>query len=186
MQGVGKYHKELRIKTESKIAAFLNLQPFGFNELVMISGIGRNGLRSSLDSLVIRNIVRKHIIKKPLVEIGQRVRRGTYYSLNPNNKEAKHLLDAYYKELPPLYTATVKKEVLSSLDKFHRNIESENDDIMKQVTTFKKEVAPYIDKPNNAMNVWVDCIELFRHDRQLITKQLKIFAVKLRLKLDYV
>jgi hypothetical protein len=183
MQGQGKYQKEQRLKTESKIVAFLNLQQFPFNELQLISGIRRNSLRISIDSLVDRNIVSKHIIKNPgLSEFRQPIRRGTYYSLNTKNPETKRLLDIYYSESPPPYTAAVKKEVLSSLDKFRRNIE--NDDIMKQVTTFKNEIAPYIiDKPNDVMNVWADTIELFRHDRQLMNKKLKIFAVKLRLRL---
>lgn len=182
VQGLGKHQKELRLKTESKIVAFLNLQEFAFNELQSTSGISRNGLRSSLDSLVDRNIV--SIIKNPgLSEFRQPIRRGIYYSLNTKNPETKRLLDMYYEESLPPYTAAIKKEVLSSIDKFRRNIENENDDIMKQVTTFKKDIAPFIDKPDNTMNVWADTIELFRHDRQLMNKKLRIFAVKLRLRL---
>jgi hypothetical protein len=195
VQGQGKYQQEKRLKTESKIVAFLNLQPFGFNELQLISGIRRNSLRSTLDSLVIRNIA---IVKKEdhdpgrkcdkdhSPKFGTKVRRGTYYSLNPNNKESKRLLDAYYndKESKPPITKELKKELLASIDKFHRKIENENDTVLEQITIFRKDIEPFIDKADGTMKLWLDCLALFRRDRQLVTRTLKIFAVKLRLRLS--
>jgi hypothetical protein len=182
MQGLGKYQRERRIKTESKIVAFLNLQQFPFNELQLVSGIRRNSLRSSLDSLVIRKIVSKHIIKNPT---NKKIRRGTYYSLNSDKPEAKRLLDAYYddKEGKPPITKELKKEVLTSLEKFRRNVEEEDDVIAKQISTFKNEIEPLIDKPQKSVMAWFDSIALYEHHQHIMQKMLKIFAVKLRLRL---
>jgi hypothetical protein len=185
VQGQGKYQLEKRLKTESKIVAFLNLQQFPFNELQAISGIRRNSLRSTLDSLVDRKIVSKHIIKTPTTD---NKRRGTYYSLNSTNSEAKHLLDVYYNDRLPAPPPKLKKELVDSIRKYCDYIDKERDKIIRQADIFKKEIEPLLatHEPDKSLYLWADSIKLSRHYTQLMIKHAKIFAIRARLRLDSV
>jgi DNA-binding HxlR family transcriptional regulator len=174
MQGLGKYHKELRIKTESKIVAFLNLQEFGFNGLSELTRIRRKSLRSTLDSLVTRKIVSKHKNTVP--------RLGIYYKLNSANREARHLIDVYYSSdrIPPAPIA-----LKTIFERHSRELKKESDSIRKQAEIFKKEVEPYLEThiPDNNFNLWADSIKLGREYAQMMSKTVKIFAIKARLRL---
>jgi hypothetical protein len=188
MQGVGKYHKELRIKTESKMVAFLNLQQFGFNELADISCIGRNGLRSSLDSLVDRKIVTKyrhHSVTNTKIDSEYyKVRGGIYYSLNKDNTEAKRLLDMYYNDrLPP-----PPKEIKEKLDVLQKYLSNQAKIVGEQADFFKKEVEPklHTHEPNESLYVWENAVLLSREYVKQSDKIFKISAIKARLRLDYV
>jgi hypothetical protein len=194
VQGLGSKQIAQRIKTESKIVAFLNLQEFGFNELQSISGIRRDSLRNRLDSLVDRKIVSKHIIKDPTGrknprgEFHPRVRRGTYYSLNSDSSEAKHLLDLYYNDILPPPPPKLKKELVDSFKKFCDYIDKERDKIIRQADIFKKEIEPLLatHEPDKSLYLWADSIKLSRHYTQLMIKHAKIFAIRARLRLDSV
>ncbi|MFZ0893214.1 MAG: hypothetical protein WAZ77_01810 [Candidatus Nitrosopolaris sp.] len=48
----------------------------------------------------------------------------------------------------------MKKEVLTSLDKFRRNIEKQDDAIIKQIDESKKEIKPFINKSDSNMITW--------------------------------
>jgi hypothetical protein len=192
VQGLGKHQREQRLKTESKIAAFLNLQEFGFNELQELTGTRRDSLRVVIDSLVDRNIVNKHVIKNNTsVQIQpqvNKVRRGTYYKLNSDNQEAKHLIDIYYNDRPPKLPIKVKQELLSLVKTFHKTMLKEHDVIAQQVETFKKHIEPLLvtHEPDKTLGVWFDSLGLYRHYLQLMNKNMKIFAIKARLRLDWV
>lgn len=84
------------------------------------------------------------------------IRSGIYRRLNLDNPETKHLLDAYYdgQESKPPITKELKKEVLASLDKFRRNIEKQDDAIIKQIAESKKEIKPFINKSDSSMITW--------------------------------
>jgi hypothetical protein len=178
-QGLLKYQREKRLKTESKIVAFLNLQQFGFNELQSKSGIRRNSLRDSIDSLVDRKIV--SIIKNSTNETR---RRGIYYSLNSDNKEAKHLLNMYYNERlsPP------PKELKEKLDILHKYLSNQAKIVGEQANFFKKEVEPKLrtHEPDESLYVWENIVLLSREYVKQSHKEFKISAIKARLRLDYV
>jgi hypothetical protein len=178
VQGQGKYQLERRLKTESKVVAFLNLQQFSFNELQSISGIRRNSLRSTLDSLVSRKIIIKHIIKTPT---DKKIRRGIYYSLNSNNKEAKRLLDMYYSDRPIL-PSKEEKETLDMLQKYLSDqvkIVGEQDDF------FKKQAEPKLltHEPSYSFYIWTYARPLAREYIKQLNKITKISAIKARLRL---
>jgi hypothetical protein len=193
VQGLGSKQIAQRIRTESKIVAYLNLQEFGFNELQSISGIRRDSLRDRLDSLVDRDIVVKHRLPpkqegKTINNKYHKVKRGTYYSLNSDSSEAKHLLDLYYSDILPPSPPKLKKELVDSFKKYCDYIDKERDKMIQQVAIFKKEIEPLLatHEPDSSFYLWSDSIKLSRHYTQLLTKEARILAIKARLRLDYV
>jgi hypothetical protein len=193
VRGLGSKQIAQRIRTESKVVAYLNLQEFGFNELQSISGIRRDSLRDRLDSLVDRDIVVKYRLPckqeaKTIDNKCHKVKRGTYYSLNSDSSEAKHLLDLYYNDILPSPPPKLKKELVDSFKKYCDYIDKERDKMIQQAAIFKKEIEPLLatHEPDRSFYLWSDSIKLSRQYAQLLTKEAKILAIKARLRLDYV
>jgi hypothetical protein len=179
MQGIGAQQIEQRRKTESKIVAFLNLQPCPYNELHVISGINRNSLKIRLDALIDRNIVT--IIRNPTG-----ARKGKYYKLNKCRKETKQLLDDYYNEPKPPVSKELKQQVLTALKNYKKMVEVESGRVMANIDTFKNEIEPLLTEyePDQSLDEWFKSLVHVRYSAQLETKMLKLFAVKLRLRLN--
>lgn len=108
VQGLGKQQSEAKKFTESKIVAFLSVQPFIFEDLFKSSKIRRNTLRQRLNSLVNRKIVIRHQYSMPYnhdcygylyhpFRITPYAKyKKYYYLLDWSNTNSKDLLNFYY------------------------------------------------------------------------------------------
>jgi hypothetical protein len=93
-RGLGKRQIKDRLLTTSKIASYLAIRPFTYQELQKQSKIRRESLRVGLDDLVTRKIVIKHkfsVPNDPNIEHNR-----IYYLLNWSKTKTKQLVNHYY------------------------------------------------------------------------------------------
>ena len=92
-RGLGERQRKDRLLTTSKIASYLAVRPFTYQELQRESKIQRKRLRDGLDELVMRKIVIRHkfSINDPNLE-----RNSIYYLLSWSKTGSKQLVKYYY------------------------------------------------------------------------------------------
>lgn len=93
-RGLGERQRKDRLLTTSKIASYLAVRPFTYQELQKESKIQRKRLRDGLDELITHKTVIKHrfsISNDPNLE-----HNSIYYLLNWSKTESKQLVNHYY------------------------------------------------------------------------------------------
>lgn len=93
-RGLGEKQRKDRLLTTSKIASYLSVTPFTYEQLQKESKIQRKRLREGLDEMVRKRIVFKHrfsIRKDHNIEYN-----SMYYLLNWSNNESKQLVQYYF------------------------------------------------------------------------------------------
>jgi hypothetical protein len=107
-RGLGERQRRDRLLTTSKIASYLAVRPFTYQELQRESKIQRKRLRDGLDELVLRKLVMRHkfsMRNDPNLE-----HNSIYYLLNWSKDESKQLVHYYYDNIP----SAINKDSMSN------------------------------------------------------------------------
>ena len=106
MRGLGSKQKEQKLLTQAKVASFLSVSPFTYEQLSKITGIQRKILRNRLDELTAKKFVIKHDYEIPYDRIYygsvmdhpsqyNKLLLKTYYLLNCSNPESSNLISQH-------------------------------------------------------------------------------------------
>ncbi|HJT47619.1 MAG TPA: hypothetical protein VJ729_05500 [Nitrososphaeraceae archaeon] len=110
-RGLGERQRKDKLLTTSKIASYLAIRPYTYQDLQRESKIHRQRLRHGLDELLMRKLVIRHKFsrKDPNLE-----RNAIYYLLNWSKTESKQLVDHYYSNRT---TENINDAILRDKDK---------------------------------------------------------------------